>query len=111
MSLKERIFHVLEQVNMPVAYGRASDEMPYIRYTLVSNRSERLSNKKSIKHIYYQVDLFTQIPKDVETDETLLFIEEELEKEGLITTDWTETIDDFNDTGYLVFHYLMEVRA
>lgn len=46
---------------------------------------------------------------DVETDESLLSIENALESAGLTTTDWMEITDVDTDTELGYFDYLIEV--
>lgn len=92
-------------------YGTGTgNAFPYIRYTLGDNSSRRLSNKKSIKNIWYQLDVFSNYPFDVQSNEMLETIESGLENLGLFTTDWIETIDDSNSTGFPVYRYFIEVR-
>lgn len=92
-------------------YGTGTgNTFPYVRYTLGDNFSQRLSNKKGVKHIWYQLDVFTNYPFDVENNEMLETIETGLESIGLFTTDWIETIDNDNTTGFPVYRYFIEVR-
>jgi len=111
ITLKSDIFSVLSETGYPHFYGSgSSDSFPYIRYTLGSNYSDRLSNEKATKNIWYQVDVFSDYPFDVEANELLQTIESGLELQGLYTTDWIEAIDDENNTRYPVYHYFIEVR-
>lgn len=117
ITLKQKINEILNELFKETGYkyfyGSSSvDTFPYIRYTLGDNFSNRLSNKKKVKNIWYQIDVFSQVPIDVENKNTILFkIELNLENRRLITTDWLETIDEDNNTRYPVYHYFLEVRA
>lgn len=112
ITLKQQINAVLKTIDRPYFYGRGtSDTFPYIRYTLGSNSTVRLSNKKSVRNIWYQIDVFSMLPLDVESDTLLLEIERKLESTNLYTTDWIEVINDDNNTRYNVYHYFIEVRA
>lgn len=88
------------------------NSFPYIRYFLGSNFTTRLSNKKAVRNIWYQVDVFSNVPIDVEdTNSMLAEVELALDTEGLYVTDWIEVVDDSNSTQFPVYHYFLEVRA
>lgn len=113
MTLKADIFSVLqEQTDYDSFYGSSTNkEIPYIRFVLGSHHSDRLSNKKALKNIWYQVDVFTYTPIDVESDTSVLHqIESALESRNLITTDWIEVISEGSSTQYTVYHYFIEAR-
>lgn len=111
-TLKQEINEVLKKSGYDHFYGSSSvDTFPYIRYTLGDHFSRRLSNKKELKNIWYQIDVFSQVPFDVEDDSTVLaLVERELEAKGLITTDWIEVISENNTTRHPNYHYILEVR-
>lgn len=112
ITLKQEINIVLKASGYTYFYGSGSVEtFPYIRYTLGDNFSTRLSNKKGLKNIWYQIDVFSQTPIDVEADETMLSkVESALEAKYLITTDWLEVITENSTTRYTNYHYFLEVR-
>jgi len=117
MTLKSDIRSVLSSLfngsEYSYFYGLSkSQSIPYIRYFLGNNHTDRLSNKKSIRNIWYQIDVFTYIPIDVEDKESILYqIESGLEKKNLTTTDWMENFSENNNTRYTIYHYFIEVRA
>lgn len=87
-------------------------QVPYIRYFLGNNHTDRLSNKKAVRNIWYQIDVFTYVPIDVQNKESVLVkIESALEDKNLITTDWMENFSEDNNTQYTIYHYFIEVRA
>lgn len=116
MSLKSDIFATVKPIanDLGIAFDYGTGvkaKYPYARYTLGSNDSDRLSNKKAIKNIWYQIDVFDLVPHDVEDDNILLAIELVLETNNLYTTDWIEDIDNENNTEFDIYHYFMEVRS
>ena len=112
ITLKQEINIILKASGYKYFYGSGSVEtFPYVRYTLGDNFSTRLSNKKGLKTIWYQIDVFSDVPLDVEAEQTILSkIEAELEQKGLITTNWLEVISENNTTRYPNYHYFLEVR-
>lgn len=113
MSLKQKIFDVLETIDVPSFYGMSTQNtFPFVRYTLGNHYSKRLSDEKAIKNIWYQIDVYSTVPIDVEdTDGLLKEIETKLEAERLFTDDWKETIDIDNQSTYPIYHYFIEVRS
>lgn len=110
MSKKKLIFDTIQSLGIPVSYSQStSTALPKIVFSFVSNTSRRLSNKKHDKHVRYQLMYYSDRALDVETDETLLSIENALEGAGLITTDWMEINDVDTDTELGYFDYLIEV--
>lgn len=112
ITLKQKINSVLKTLGVEYFYGQSTNsKFPYIRFTLGDNNTTRLSNKKSTRNIWYQIDVFSMVPLDVQDEDTILYqIESKLESEKLITTDWIETEDTDNNTRYTVYHYFIEVR-
>lgn len=113
ITLKRRIKQALDKTLYDNFYGTSTKNVfPYIRYTLGSNFSNRLSNQKALRNIWYQVDVFHNVPIDVENISSILSeVELILDSEGMYVTDWIEDIDDTNSTQYPVYHYFLEVRA
>ncbi|MFS4464729.1 hypothetical protein ACMFKE_04920 [Staphylococcus haemolyticus] len=111
MSVKSKIFEALEPLNINMAHGY-SDEMafPKIITNIVSHRAVRLSDKKHLRHIRYQLSYFDAVPRDVEDDTVLNAISEALENANLLTSEWVEIIEPDEDTDLTIFHYLLEVN-
>lgn len=112
-TLKRRIKDALDTTGHTNFYGMsAQNNFPYVRYTLSSNYTGRLSNKKAIRNIWYQVDVFSRVPIDVESNESILVdVESALVEEGLYVKDWFENVDTTNSTQYPIYHYFIEVRS
>lgn len=116
MTLKAHIRAALQSLLIDTDYewfyGFAKGkQIPYVRFFLGNNHTGRLSNKKAVRNIWYQVDVFSYLPIDVQNKDSVLFkIEDELEKKGLITTDWMENFSEDNNTRYTIYHYFIEVR-
>lgn len=112
-TLKCRIKRALDQTKYDNFYGTSTkNSFPYIRYFLGNNFTGRLSNKKAIRNIWYQVDVFSEIPIDVEDLSSILSeVELVLDAEGLFVTDWLEDADTSNSTQYPIYHYFVEVRS
>lgn len=111
MSVKNRIFDALRPLNINMAHGY-SDEMtfPKIITNVISHRAIRLSDRKHMRHIRYQISYFDTIPRDVEEDEVLNAISNALEDANLNTTEWIEIVEpdeEFEDE--TIFHYIVEV--
>ena len=108
-SLKERLFDALEKVGIPVAYNDSNiNQLPRINYSLIVHYSVRLSNMKHKRITRYQVDLFSDVARDVESDDLLLDIERRLVEVNIKTSDWREvsSIDVESDLG--IYHYYLE---
>lgn len=111
MTVKKQIYNALKPLGYPLAYASTPEGFPAIRYTLVSNVPRRLSNEKASRRVYYQIDVFSQAPIDVEAEGTVLSkVEAALEDAGLYTNNWTETLDLSNETQFAIYRYLIEVR-
>lgn len=116
MTLKANIRSVIDTVatanNYDWFYGVSKGkEVPYIRFFLGNNFTRRLSNKKAIRNIWYQLDVFSYTPIDVQDADSILNkIESKLEDKNLITTDWMENFSEDNNTQYTIYHYFIEVR-
>jgi len=112
-TLKGRIRRALIKTGHVNFYGTSTrNTFPFIRYFLGSNFTNRLSNKKAVRNIWYQVDVFSDVPIDVEDTGTILSdVESALELEGLYVTDWMEVSDTSNSTQYTIYHYFLEVRS
>lgn len=112
MTLKSDIADVLKELDYTWFYGNSvNTKFPFIRFNLGNNYTDRLSNKKANRNIWYQVDVFTLTPLDVEGNNMLSEIENRLEQASLFTTDWLEATDTDNNTNYPVYHYFLEVRS
>lgn len=111
-SMKKRLFDVLNSnSDVHVAYSDALEtSLPRINFTLVSNRSLRLSNKRHQQLLVYQVDFFSDVPKDVEVDTELWLLTDALEQAGFLTTDWVEVTEVDVDVQSSIYHYWIEVR-
>lgn len=110
MSKKKLIFDTIQSFGIPISYSQSTaNDLPKIVFSFVSNSSTRLSNRKHTKHVRYQLMFYSDRALDVETDETLLIIENALEDVGLTTTDWMEITDVDIDTELGYFDYLIEV--
>lgn len=110
MSMKKDIFTILEAMRIPVGYDQSTTTaLPKMVMSFVSNVSTRLSNKKHSRRLRYQVVYYSDRALDVETDATLLRIENDLEDAGFITTDWMELSDIDLDSERGSYDYLLEV--
>lgn len=110
MSKKKLIYDTVKSLGVDVSYSQSTSSiLPKVVFSFVSNRSTRLSNRKHSKHVRYQLMFYSDRALDVETDETLLNIENALESAGLTTTDWMEITDVDTDTELGYFDYLIEV--
>lgn len=110
MSKKKLIFDTVKNLGIDISYSQStSSNLPKVIFSFVSNRSTRLSNRKHAKHVRYQLMYYSDRALDVETDESLLSIENALESAGLTTTDWMEITDVDTDTELGYFDYLIEV--
>lgn len=109
MSKKDIIYDTLSrELDVPVAYlFTDTTEIPRVSFALVSNNSERLSNKRHEQRLIYQIDYMSDRPLDVETDITLNKIIEVLENENLILTDWMEEkVTDAESNRNLYFYWI-----
>lgn len=110
MSLKERIFDALVTLDLPLAYNDSNvTKLPRLNYFLISNYPIRLSNSKHRNITRYQVDLFSDIPRDVESDDLLSQIEETLLKSRLKCSNWFEVSSIDADEELGIYHYYVEV--
>lgn len=111
-TLKVRIRDVLKTLPYSFAYAQTPAGFPAIRYSLLSNVPVRTSNIKHYKNISYQLDVFTQIPLDVEDETNILTeIEQALEQAGLYTSNWLETEDPDNHSNMTIYHYFITIRS
>lgn len=110
MSKKKLIFDTVKGLGYEISYSSStSSKLPKVIFSFVSNTSRRLSNKKHTRKLRYQLMYYAPHALDVETDVDLMAIENALENEGLITTDWMEITDIDSDTELGYFNYLIEV--
>lgn len=111
MTNKEKILKALSSFPYPVSY-RYSDlnELPRFSYSLMSNFTRRLSNKRHTQQTIYQIDYFCEQPIDVEGDNILTQVIEALEDQGLNTTDWIEAEQIDTDQSFSLYHYFIEVN-
>ncbi|MGX7099594.1 hypothetical protein ACWOBH_06230 [Globicatella sanguinis] len=112
VSMKKRLFDILNNnSDVHVAYSDALETaLPRINFSLVSHRSLRLSNKRHKQKLVYQVDFFSEVPKDVEVDAELWLLTDALEREGFLTTDWFEVTEVDVEAQSGIYHYWIEVR-
>ena len=111
MSRKDTIYDALMEIGLPLSYADSdANELPRINFWQVWHGSVRLSNKRANQRFVHQVDFFSGRPLNPEDDEVLWKIIENLEAEGLVTTDWQEVHSYDEDIDRSVFHYYIEVR-
>lgn len=110
MSTKKMIAETLNKTAVPWSYNvSTSTALPKIVFSLVSNVSTRLSNRRHSRHPRYQIMFFSDRALDVESDPKLSEVESLLEGAGLHTTDWMEVTDADDETEMVSFSYLLEV--
>ena len=110
MSVKSKIFEALQPLNIDMAHGFSYQmELPKIITNVVSHRAIRLSDRKHLKHVRYQISYFDKTPRDVEDDLILNSISDALEKANLNTTEWIEIIETDDEVDDTIFHYIIEV--
>ena len=110
MSKLDLIKTALDRVNVYWSYADSDiTTMPRLIVNFVSNRSVKLSNLKHTRITRYQIDLYSRIPLDVESDDTLLGVEEKLLECGLKCTDWQEVSDVDIEKELSMYRYYIEV--
>lgn len=111
MSKKDLIYEGLKSVEENSFYGWTDVvEFPRCIFYLVSNFSKKLSNKRHVQHVSYQVSYYSDIPLNIENDAKLWGIIDALEERGIITNDWREIIDRETDKNRTIYHYWLEAR-
>ena len=110
MSTLQLIQKALEALEIPFAYADSDiKQFPRIIVNLVSNTSIRLSNKRHTAKVRYQIDLYSEIPRDVEVDDTLYQIEQKFLENGLRTSNWLEVSDIDIEKERGLYRYMIEV--
>lgn len=110
MSTLEKIQKALESLGIPFAYADSDiNRFPRIIVNLVSNTSIKLSNLRHTRKLRYQIDLYSEIPRDIEVDDTLYQIEQKLLENGLNTSDWFEVSDIDVEKERGLYRYMIEV--
>lgn len=111
MSDKAKISNALKQGagKVPIAYGYTKREMPYIIFNLIDNRGLRLSGKRHSKSTRWQVDVYSLSPKDVDADTLLSELQDALEGNRLITSEWIEIAETDSKTEQTSWRYMLEV--
>lgn len=113
MSTKKTIYDTLrkELPHIPLAYRYSNlNELPRMSFAAISNVTLKLSNKRHMQRVWYQIDYFSRVPLDIETDTNLNRIIEVLENENLTLTNWQEEEDINVETDSALFTYWIEVR-
>lgn len=111
MSKKDLIYQALKSVEDNSFYGWTDyAKFPRCVFYLVSHSSKKLSNKRHLQRLSYQVSYYSDYPLNVETDVKLWQIIDTLEDSNLITNDWREVIDRDTDKNRTIYHYWLEVR-
>lgn len=112
LTLKNRINDALKATGYRYFYLTGdTDSFPFIRFSLGNHIYRSLSSKYHHSYIWYQVDVFSEVPKNVENDPMLFNIKQALLDEGLKSTAWKEAPDLENNTQFTVYHYYCEVKA
>lgn len=111
MSDKAKISNALKQGagKVPIAYGYTKRPMPYIIFNLIDNRGLRLSGKRHSKSTRWQVDVYSLSPKDVDADTLLSELQDALEDNRLITSEWIEIAETDAKTEQTNWRYMLEV--
>lgn len=109
MTLKDDIYESLVTLDIPVAYNDTDiSELPRINFTLISNYAIKFSNNRHRQVLRYQIDVFSDVPLNVEDDTLLLGVESALANKRIRCTPWTEVsnIDAEVDLG--IYRYYAE---
>ncbi len=111
MSDKAKISNALKHGanGIPISYGYTKRPMPYIIFNLIDNRGLRLSGQRHSKSTWWQVDVYSISPKDVDTDTLLTSIQETLEHNRLITSEWVEVAETDVKKEQTSWRYMLEV--
>ena len=111
MSDKKKISDALKlgANGVPIAYGYTKREMPYIIFNLIDNRGLRLSGQRHSKSTRWQVDVYSLSPKDVDADVLLSQLQNALEDNRLITSEWIEIAETDSKTEQTSWRYMLEV--
>ncbi len=111
MSDKAKISNALKHGanGIPISYGYTKRPMPYIIFNLIDNRGLRLSGQRHSKSTWWQVDVYSVSPKDVDTDALLTSIKGSLEGNRLVTSEWIEIAETDAKTEQTSWRYMLEV--
>ncbi len=110
MGDKAKISNALKQGagTVPIAYGYTKQPKPYIIFNLIDNRGLRLSGKRHSKSTRWQVDVYSVSPKDVDTDALLTSVQNALEDNRLITSEWIEVAETDAKKEQTSWRYMLE---
>lgn len=111
MSDKAKISNALKHGanGIPIAYGYTKQAKPYIIFNLIDNRGLRLSGQRHSKSTLWQVDVYSVSPKDVDADDLLTSIQDSLEGNRLVTSEWIEIAETDAKTEQTSWRYMLEV--
>ena len=111
MSDKDKVINALRAVDggPSVHYGYTKRPMPYIIFNLIDNQGLRLSGQRHSKSTRWQVDVYSVSAKDVDTDDLLTSIQDSLEGNRLITSEWIEIAETDAKKEKTSWRYMLEV--
>ncbi len=112
-NVKKTILDILKKSvdeDITVSYADTNNtNFPRISYYLVYHGKLALSNKKHKDTFLYQIDYFSLVPLDIETDKNLNTIYSGLEDKFCIS-EWNENVEVDVDEDSSIYHYYLEVR-
>ncbi|MDU5527310.1 MAG: hypothetical protein E6053_07570 [Finegoldia magna] len=112
-NVKKTILDILKKSvdeDITVSYADTNNtNFPRISYYLVYHGKLALSNKKHKDTFLYQIDYFSLVPLDIETDKNLNAIYSGLDKIFCIS-EWNENVEVDVDEDSSIYHYYMEAR-
>ena len=112
-NVKKTILDILKKSvdnKIAVSYADSNNtNFPRISYYLVYDGKLALSNKKHKDTFLYQVDYFSLVPLNIETDKNLNTIYSGLENEFCIS-EWNENVEVDVEEDSSIYHYYLEVR-
>lgn len=111
MSGKKKVLDTLKlgAGTVPIAYGYTKQPKPYIIFNLIDNRGLRLSGQRHSKSTRWQVDVYSLSPKDVDADVLLSQLQNTLEDNRLITSEWIEIAETDAKMEQTSWRYMLEV--
>lgn len=112
-NVKKTILDILKKsVNedITVSYADSNNtNFPRISYYLVYHGKLALSNKKHKDTFLYQIDYFSLVPLDIETDKNLNTIYSCIDKLFCVS-EWNENVEVDVEEDSSIYHYYLEVR-
>lgn len=112
-NVKKTILDILKKSvdeKITVSYADSNNaDFPRISYYLIYHGKLALSNRKHKDTFLYQIDYFSLVPLDIETDKTLNTIYSELDKLFCVS-EWNENVEVDVEKDFGIYHYFMEVR-